>query len=475
MAHRVAVIAYTWKAAAYASTPSHTGMTTTTFLKLGGYNVTHDSIPTDRNAATERAKRLAGKYILFVDEVGCVGQKHLHLMEEAVRSVCKPNPAEDAGLSGYVAGQHWGTLGVVLMGDLDQLDPVMASALHKVPTAKQVHAYQGYLVWHNMSLVFHLTEQHRYDLTTKGGQILHAMAKMWSSGRPAEPTYATMKGFCMHLNSLAILPGELEQLLPENPKFIVQRNKVRMFLNQRMAIKRANHINLRMMAWRAADTLMDNSLLTKEQEMVLMEIPPELTGNVGPMLMFFEGIEYIFADSEAQDMGRYRNGTAIGRSIVLDPREGPDPMDGPVWMLKYQPLAVYVEPAVDVGDYGNGMASMPRGCIPIEPKKVQNYHSKTAKPPTWSLLDGTTYEGFFFKRTGFPLAFGYAATDYFMQGASVGDATWLLHLRPPDTGKLSRASVLVCLTRFSDVKDIKLACPLWDPDASPKEIDDVSL
>ena len=421
----------------------------------------------------ERTQRLKGKYLIFVDEVGCVGQAHLALMEDAIRSVSSAaDVAAGVSTTAYGQDQEWGTMGIVLLGDLDQLDPVMASALHKVPTANHAAlTRRGHQVWKNFTQVFHLTEQHRYDLTTKGGEILHNMAKMWSSGRDTEPTYASMKAFCYYLNSLAIRPGDLDRLLLQNPKFIVQRNKVRMFLNQRMSIKRANYLNLRVMVWRSADTLMDNTPLSKEQELVVLEVPPEATSHVGPMLMFFEGIDYIFGDSAAQDMGRYRNGIATGRSIVRDPKEGPDPMSGPVWMLKYQPLAVYVEPAVDVGDFGNGMVSMPRGCIPIEPISVNN---QTSTLPKWSLMDGTQYDGFHFKRNGFPLAFGYAATDYFMQGASVGDAVWLLHLRPPDTGKLSRASVLVCLTRFSDVKDIKLACPLWDENATQPEIDEVS-
>jgi hypothetical protein len=34
-------------------------------------------------------------------------------------------------------------------------------------------------------------------------------------------------------------------------------------------------------------------------------------------------------------------------------------------------------------------------------------------------------------RCGFPLAEGYAVSDYFMQGLSFGDDPWLLHLVPP--------------------------------------------
>ena len=280
-----------------------------------------------------------------------------------------------------------------------------------------------------------------------------------------------MEVFCNSLNDRAIKPGELDTIMHMNPKFIVLRNRVRMLLNQRMVIKRANHLGMRIIAWRAHDTLTDNSPLSREQELILTDLPPEATKKIGPMCMFFEGIEYLFGDSTAQDMGRYVNGTCVGKGVALHPDEPPDPKTGPVWMLQYQPLAVYVQPEVDVGDYGQGMAGIPRGCIPVTPLTINTAPTHVPKQALeFTLTDGNKVPAFYIKRTGIPLSFAYAATDYFMQGASVGEAAWLLHLRPPDVGRLSRACILVCLTRFSDASAIRLACPLWDKDARPDQI-----
>jgi len=128
-----------------------------------------------------------------------------------------------------------------------------------------------------------------------------------------------MEVFCNSLNDRAIKPGELDTIMHMNPKFIVLRNRVRMLLNQRMVIKRANHLGMRIIAWRAHDTLTDNSPLSREQELILTDLPPEATKKIGPMCMFFEGIEYLFGDSTAQDMGRYVNGTCVGQGVALHP------------------------------------------------------------------------------------------------------------------------------------------------------------
>jgi len=153
LAHRVAVVAYTWRAAAYASTASHVGMSTTTFFNLGGIMRRSGAVPSDVGACTERAKRLRHKWIIFVDEVGTVGLQHLGFMEAAVRSVAgAPRTPEAALLSGYTDGQQWGTMGIVLLGDLDQLDPVSAAPMHKIPTATSNAAFKaGHRVWRDFT------------------------------------------------------------------------------------------------------------------------------------------------------------------------------------------------------------------------------------------------------------------------------------------------------------------------------------
>ncbi len=45
---------------------------------------------------------------------------------------------------------------------------------------------------------------------------------------------------------------------------------------------------------------------------------------------------------------------------------------------------------------------------------------------------------------------------------SFKDECWLLHLNPPPDHPLSRASVLVCLSRHKDLDIVKLVAPLWE-------------
>ena len=194
------------------------------------------------------------------------------------------------------------------------------------------------------------------------------------------------------------------------------------------------------------------------------------------MLLFFDGVDYLFGDSEAQNLGRYKNGMCVGRGLVLDPREPPDSGEGSVRMLRYMPLAIFVQPS-SKGNRGlrRGMPGIPDNCIPVQPiticttPKVKR-GAPFPGPPTFTLSNGSKVTGFYFKRTGSALSPAYALTDFCVQGASLGNATWLLHLTPPSDGKLSRAAVLVSITRFCDADAVKLLCPLWPEDATEEEI-----
>lgn len=68
---------------------------------------------------------------------------------------------------------------------------------------------------------------------------------------------------------------------------------------------------------------------------------------------------------------------------------------------------------------------------------------------------------------GLPLSGAYAVTDYYCQGASFKEDCWFVHLAPP-SNKLSRASVLVALTRFKDWASVKSIAPIYDP-RDPKD------
>ena len=87
---------------------------------------------------------------------------------------------------------------------------------------------------------------------------------------------------------------------------------------------------------------------------------------------------------------------------------------------------------------------------PGKVKFPQEIHANGVRDSSWSG-----------KREAFPLADGFCVTDYYAQGQSFRDDTWLAHLGIPDGGRFVRATVLVTLTRFRDWDAVLPWGPLW--------------
>ena len=60
-----------------------------------------------------------------------------------------------------------------------------------------------------------------------------------------------------------------------------------------------------------------------------------------------------------------------------------------------------------------------------------------------------------------PNELGYVFSDVYAQGVSFKRDKWLLHITPPPTGRLSKANLLVPLSRPSLWSDLHLLQPLW--------------
>lgn len=171
-----------------------------------------------------------------------------------------------------------------------------------------------------------------------------------------------------------------------------------------------------------------------------------------------QGALYVFTKNIAAGVGAVTNATCVGRAIDLDPREPDDDLAQPYRVLKYPPLAVWVEPLeapVALGDACGPRA--PRNCMPITLDRA-----KAACVFNPSLMDDdvevTKWRG---HRHAFPLGDGYCVTDYYAQGQSFRGYPWFAHLGKPDGGSLVRASVLVTLTRFRDWDAVRPWTRLW--------------
>jgi hypothetical protein len=176
-----------------------------------------------------------------------------------------------------------------------------------------------------------------------------------------------------------------------------------------------------------------------------------------------QGAHYVFLDKGAVGAGCVRNATCVGRRIDLDEREPADDLSCPYRVLRYPPIAVWVEPKEAPAPLGGTCAPFggPVDCLPVVPRdvRVSAKFGKGERPKVHGREVGT-WSGF---RMTVPLGHGFAVTDYAVQGQSFGDATWFAHLGVPDSGPMARASVLVILTRFRDWAAVRPWAPLWPP------------
>ena len=169
---------------------------------------------------------------------------------------------------------------------------------------------------------------------------------------------------------------------------------------------------------------------------------------------------FVFTHTIAAGVGAVTNATCIGRAIDLDPREPPDDPSRPYRVLKYPPLAVWVEPVEAPVPLGAACGQRaPLNCMPITLKSAAIKDGVAFKPPIW--VDGVEHKRWLGSRTAFPLGDGFCVTDFYVQGQSFLWHLWLAHLARPDDGRLQRASVLVTLTRFRDWDAVLPWAPLW--------------
>ena len=160
---------------------------------------------------------------------------------------------------------------------------------------------------------------------------------------------------------------------------------------------------------------------------------------------FYTGARYIFREPKKSltQFGFATNVECIAHSIVLDPREPADDGTGSEWRLIYLPTAIIVRPmGVDVPALA--CEGVPDGCLVVEPMQTRSFQAK----------------GFRVVRKGFPLGNGDAVTDYYAQGLTfIGP--WLANLSQPPEFGLRRSGIVVIVSRYSTLHQLRLVQPLY--------------
>lgn len=167
-------------------------------------------------------------------------------------------------------------------------------------------------------------------------------------------------------------------------------------------------------------------------------------------------MEYTYIDNDAPHLARVKNARCEAVHFYLHPNEPADDLSQPVRILRYPPISVVVR-SLDMPAYA--------ATLPIFPMLPITRTFKVALPRHLHTNTATSIK---VQRRALPLGDAYAITDFFAQGLSFKHNCWLAHLTPPPNGQLTRATLLVILTRFASWSMIRLLTKLW-PDGDNKQ------
>lgn len=318
----------------------------------------------------------------------------------------------------------------------------------------------GRMAWMHMNTCVILTQQHRFTTDTSDGKLLYKYVQLLS--RETQPTLEECAELCDALNSCAITDRKFAELSTTVvPRAVVLRNRVRPFLNARLAKLEAALANKRLIVWRCTDVGLSSKPLSAEIIHALEQLPSDKTGDMPTVQMFFPGIKYKFSHNLYPHVGHVNNNMAVGHTLYLDPREEdhPDDETKPYRVLRYMPLAIAVVP--DGGSTSHlHLPGWPKGCIPVE---QESSTFKLKLPAPTPLFKNEAEEGTVvsIRRRGFSLDMANAVTDFFAQGVSFRGEPHMLHLNIPPDGHLSRANILVPVSRPSLFSQLHLLAPLW--------------
>jgi hypothetical protein len=456
--HLLATTAYTWKAALNISCPELPALSTSRLFEIN-IRGRSNSGPT---ALGRLQANLGNVKIVIVDEVSFIKLQHLHRMN-----------AQAQRRSEEAIGQFFGNIFVVCAGDLNQHQPPSGS-----PLFKDGHAYRhnvphiedpGSRVWRSLTNVFQLSKAHRFT-DTPAGRTLQRIARTFldpsctGDVRPARCptdrqrqhlTDSNIEWLLRELNSR--YPGAYEDYIRQGKevRVIVQRNEVRQQLNLDIARIISDHKGEQVFVWRSTD----HSDLPMEESSwrKLLDSPPEHTGNIPGINIFFNGILYLLSDNDAPALGRVNNNTAVGVKLILDPREPAittEQRASPVHYLRFPPAAIIVAPSapnpVNVRlDSGTDLG-MPPGAVAIQPIKMTFMFKTHPHKPKIT-------------RTGFRLSPGYAVTDYYVQGVTLPtDEMWFTDFRVPADNRMKKETGYVAATRYRSLDNLFSLTPLFN-------------
>ncbi|GLC52858.1 hypothetical protein PLESTB_000676100 [Pleodorina starrii] len=436
------------------TTPGNIGITTTTFFATAGRFTSA--------ARTRLERNLSGVRLIVMDEFSTCSLAHMGRIFQQVhiaRQDVNPGADDDrfcgplADIHGLFVGdprqleqpQHAPIYAGAARADLklqharqlqaagQQADigttaaifstiaPDVEAALHELKKPSGVNEDVGRKLWRSIPFAFVLTTQHRQQSADPASDLF-AAAELFNGINGANAQQ--IERVCDAFN--ARVPPNVMAL--DRPHVVVLRHSVRVPLIQRLVPLHAYTEGQQLLVWRSVDLAPDGGPLPTELLEELETIGgTDDDGTIPALGAFFHGIRYTFTTNAHPAVHHIHNNSAT--AIIVRPDGGPL---GRV-SLDLQPGQVLVRPKY-------------KTFTPTHATNAQSVH-----------------------RWGFNLDYEYSTTDYFAEGLTFRNQTWLAHLSPPPTGQWHRASMYVIPTRFTSMDSFHLLAPMWStPEEKPR-------
>ena len=356
---------------------------------------------------------------------------------------------------------------MIFTGDFNQHQPINAKPLFYGACSRTLRAPKvspmtpcekaGRILWESFEHIVLLKDQHRF----KGASGLALWNIIKLIANEDQPTREEVEKILTQLNDRAISKEDLENMmLTKPPGIIILRHELRPSLNGQIIRHKARLAGQQLYVWRSIDTSLTETPLTQQIQRGLENISSDKTERIPTIGYFYTGMVYRFLDSDYPMVGRVTNTTCIARQIVLDSKESLDnTSEKPYVILKYPPRAIMVEPSSPIADQIPPLDGVPSKCIPITRTTVR---LKLDVPKS----SGVVVKNVVIKRTGLSIEASEVNTDYYTQGMSFLDEEFLLHITPPPGGPMSKANILVPLSRPQTLDRVHLLTPFWDKNDS---------
>ena len=190
----------------------------------------------------------------------------------------------------------------------------------------------GSTIWRSCTDLFYLTQQHRADQSSASGRLLFEYVSIFSDPNATREDVARV---CDALNAKAIDAATLALL--HNPHVVVLRNEARSKLNVHLLLAQAHREKKRVYRWRSLDVGDRGQQLTASNKQALSTFNDTNDRRLAAYGYFWEGMEYLFSDSDAQEAGRCKNNRCHGVAIELHPDEPADDLS-----LPYRSVSLHV-------------------------------------------------------------------------------------------------------------------------------------